>query len=157
MARGRVYSIFMDAVAVTAVQDFFTIQAAAGIPLEIHAVALSQRTLTAWEAKEITFKYVPATVTLTGGSAVTPTAMLPGDVAASATCKVNSTTVATSSGTIRTILADTFPFLNGFYWSPAGDDDRIIIKGSDAWTMRLGNAPSGSMTCSGWVTFAELL
>jgi hypothetical protein len=147
----------MDAVAVSATQDLFTIQAAAGVPLEIHAVNLSQKTLTAWEAKDVTFKYVPATVTLTGGTAVTPTAMLPGDAAAGATCKVNSTTVATSGGTIRTILADDFNFLNGFYWSPAGDDDRIIIKGSDAWVMRLGTAPSGSMTCSGWVSFAELV
>jgi hypothetical protein len=157
MARGRVYTIYMDAVAVSVTQDLFTIQAAAGIPLEIHAVALSQKTLTAWEAKDIGFKYVPATVTLTGGTAVTPTSMLPGDVAASTTCRTNSTTLATSSGSIRTVLADDFNFLNGFYWSAAGDDDRIIVKGGDAFTVRLGTAPSAAMTVSGWVSFAELV
>jgi hypothetical protein len=157
MARGRVYTTFMDAVAVSAAQDLFTLQAASGVPIEIHAAALSQKTLAAWEAKEVQFKYVPATVTLTGGTSVTPTAMLPGDAAASATAKINNTTLATSSGTIRNILTDDFNFLNGFYWSPAGDDDRIIIKGGDAFCLRLGTAPSASMTVSGWVSFAELV
>ena len=77
MARGRVYTIFMDAVAVTATQDLFTIQAAAGVPLEIHAVNLSQKTLTAWEAKDVTFKYVPATAGLFDGDQCS---QLPGSV-----------------------------------------------------------------------------
>lgn len=154
---GRVYTAFFEAVAVSAVQDLLTLQAASNVPIEIHACEITQKTLTAWEAKDISHKYVPATVTITGGTTVTPSPLSPGDTAAVTTARANNTTAATSSGTIRNILPSNFIFLNGYYWSAAGDDDRILIKPGDAWVLRLGTAPSSSMTCSGWVTFAELV
>ena len=151
----RVYTVSMDAVVVSAAQDFFTLLCSSTIPIEIHSVVLSQKTLTSWEAKDITFKRVPATVTVTAGTSVTPRPMLQNDTASAVTATINNTTLATSSGTIVTEYADDFNFLNGFYWSPAGADDRIIIAPSQAFCVRLGNAPSGSMTVSGTVTFAE--
>jgi hypothetical protein len=108
-------------------------------------------------AKDITFKRVPATVTVTGGTSVTARPMTPNDTAAAVTATINNTTVATSTGSIVTLLADEFNFINGFYWSPAGQDDRIIIAPSQAFCVRLGTAPSGSMNVSGSVTFAELV
>lgn len=153
----RVYTVSMDAVAVSAAQDLFTLLCSSTVPIEIHSVVMSQKTLTAWEAKDITFKRVPATVTVTGGTSVTPRPMLPNDTASAVTATINNTTLATSTGTIVTEYADDFNFLNGFYWSPAGNDDRIIIAPSSAFTVRLGTGPSGSMTVSGTVTFAELV
>ena len=152
----RVYTVSIDSVAVAAAQDLFTLLCPATMPIEIHSVNLAQKTLTAWEAKDITFKRVPATVTLSGGTAVTPRPMVPNDTASAVTATINNATLATSSGTIVTLLADEFNFLNGFYWSPAGQDDRIIIAPSQAFCVRLGTAPSGSMNVSGSVTFAEL-
>jgi hypothetical protein len=153
----RIYTVSIDRVAVAAAQDLITLLASSTVPIEIHAVNLGQKTLTAWEAKDITFKRVPATVTITGGTAVTPRPMTPNDSASAVTATINNTTLATSTGTIATLLADEFNFLNGFYWSPAGQDDRIIIAPSQAFCLRLGTAPSASMNVSGSVTFAELV
>lgn len=153
----RVYTVSMDNVAVSATQDLFTILCSSTVPIEIHSVNMDQKTLTSWEAKDITFKRVPATVTVTAGTSVTARPMVPNDTAAAVTATINNTTPATSSGTIVTLLATEFNFLNGFYWSPAGQDDRIIIAPSSAFCVRLGTAPSGSMNVSGSVTFAELV
>lgn len=153
----RVYTVSMDAVAVSATQDFFTLLCSSTVPIEIHSVVMSQKTLTAWEAKDITFKRVPATVTVTGGTAVTPRPALPNDSASVVTATINNTTLATSGGTIVTTYADDFNFVNGFYWSPAGQDDRMIFAPSSAFCVRLGTNPSASMTVSGTVTFAELV
>jgi hypothetical protein len=152
----RVYTVSIDAVAVSAVQDLFTILCPSGIPIEIHAVNLGQKTLTAWEAKELIFKRVPATVTVTGGTSVTARPLNKGDAASGVTATINNTTVATSSGTIVNLWSGTWEFLNGFYWSAAGYDDRFIIAPSEAFCVRLPTAPSGSMTVSGTVTFGEL-
>lgn len=152
----RVYTVSMDAVAVSAAQDLFTLLCSSTVPIEIHSVVMSQKTLTSWEAKDITFKRVPATVTVTAGTSVTPRPMLQNDTASAVTATINNTTVATSSGTIVTEYADDFNFLNGFVWTPAGNDDRIVIAPSQAFAVRLGTGPSGSMTVSGTVTFAEL-
>jgi hypothetical protein len=153
----RVYTVSMDNVAVSAAQDLFTLLCSSTVPIEIHSVNLDQKTLTAWEAKDITFKRVPAAVSVTGGTATTPRAMTPNDSAAAVSATINNTTLATSSGTVVTLLATEFNFLNGFYWSPAGQDDRIIIAPSQAFCVRLGTAPSGAMNVSGSVTFAELV
>lgn len=153
----RVYTVVIDSVAVSAAQDLFTLLCSSTVPIEIHSVVLSQKTLTSWEAKDITFKRVPATVTVTGGTSITPRPMLPNDTASVVTATINNTTLTTSSGTIVTEFADDFNFLNGFYWSPAGADDRIILAPSSAFCVRLGTAPSASMTVSGTVTFAELV
>lgn len=152
----RVYTVSMDAVAVSAAQDLFTLLCPSGIPIEIHAVQINQKTLTGWEAKDITFKRVPATVTVTGGTSVTPRPLLQNDAASGVTATINNTTVATSSGTIVNLFADDWIFVNGFYWSAAGYDDRFIIAPSQAFCVRLGTAPSASMTVSGSVTFGEL-
>ena len=153
----RVYTVSIDNMAVSAAQDLVTILCSSSVPIEIHSVNLDQKTLTAWEAKDITFKRVPATVTLTGGTSITARQMTPNDAASSVTASIGNTTLATSTGTIVTLLAAEFNFLNGFYWSPAGQDDRIIIGPSQAFCIRLGTAPSGAMNVSGSVTFAELV
>lgn len=154
----RVYTATMADVAVTAAQDLFYLLAAAEKPIEIHSVQLSQKTLTAWEARGLLFLRVPATVTVgSGGSSITARPMLPNDTAASTTARINDTTSATSGGTIVNLLGDTFNVLNGFYWSPAGADDRIVIAGGSAFVVKLVTAPSASMTVSGSVTFSELV
>jgi hypothetical protein len=47
----RVYTVSIDNVAVSAAQDLFTILCSATVPIEIHSVNMSQKTLMAWEPR----------------------------------------------------------------------------------------------------------
>lgn len=157
MASTRVYSVVMDSVAVSAAQDLFTIKTSTSVPIEIISVVFSQKTLTAWEAKDITLRRLGPTVTVTAGTSVTAQPFLPTEQASSVTATINNTTVATTTGTSSSLQADDFMFLNGFLWTPAGYDGRFVVGVSSAFCVRLGTAPSASMTMSGTVTFGELV
>lgn len=152
----RLYSVSFSAVAITAAQDLFGLLATANMAFKVHYVELGQKTLTAWEAKEITLRRNPATATVgSGGAAATPRPFNPGDSAATVTARTNDTTPQTTSGTQANIIARDWEFLNGFFWMPA-PEQRPIIKPSEGFAINLGTAPSGSMTASGTVWFEEL-
>lgn len=152
----RVYTVPIDAVAVTATQDFFYLLASSTVPFMLLELELNQKTLTAWEAKDVTFRRLPATVTAgSGGASVTPVPRLPNDAAATTTARRNDTTVATTSGSNTIMEGRDFIFLNGLYWSAQSLDLAPRFAPSTAWVCRLGTAPSGSMTVSGTVVFAE--
>jgi hypothetical protein len=154
----RIYTASFQAVSISAAQDLLYLLASSTVPIEIHSVTLSQKTLTAWEAKDFTFRRLTATVTAgSGGAAVTPVAHTPNDTAAVTTARRNDTTVATTTGSNTIIKPFNWLFLNESYWSPAGYDDRIIIAPGTAFVVRLDTAPSAAMTASGEVTFAELV
>lgn len=152
----RLYAVPFSAVAVSAAQDLINLTCTANMAIKIHYVELGQKTLTGWEAKEITLRRNPATVTTgSGGSAVTPRPFNPGNPAATFTARSNDTTAQTTSGTQAILLARTWEFLNGFFWMPA-PEQRPIIKPSEGFAVNLGTAPSGSMTASGTVWVEEL-
>jgi hypothetical protein len=154
----RVYTTSFQAVSVSAAQDMLYLLTSSTVPIEIHSVTLSQKTLTAWEGKDFTFRRLTATVTAgSGGASVTPVAHTPNDTAAATTARRNDTTVATTSGSNTVIKPFNWLLLNEFYWSPAGYDDRIIIAPNTAFVIRLDTAPSAAMTASGEITFAELV
>ncbi len=153
----RIYTASFQAVSIAAAQDLLSLLCGATVPIEIHSVTLSQKTLTSWEGKDITFRRLTGTITAgSGGAAATPVAHTPNDAASVTTGRRNDTTVA--SATTSTIIK---PFnwllLNEFYWSPAGFDDRIILAPGTEFVVRLDTAPSAAMTASGEVTFAELV
>ena len=153
---GRVYSLSFKDVAVAAAQDLLGVTTSASVPIAIHSVTLTQKTLTAWEAKNVLFRRVPATVTQgSGGTTPTPRPMNANDTAAGGTYHVNDTTAATSSGTIVDIHSEEWNFLNGLYWLPP-PEDRPIIRISEGFMVNLVTAPSGSMTSSGTIIFEEL-
>lgn len=154
----RVYTAGFQDIAVSATQDLIYILCSSTVPIEIHEVSLTQRTLTTYEAKNITFRRLGATVTAgTGGASITPAPHVPNDTASVVTARRNDTSVATTSGTATIIRPDNWSFLNGYYWAPAGYDDRIILAPSTAFVVRLDTAPSASMTASGTIVFAELV
>lgn len=156
---GRMFKASFTAVAITAAQDLFAIKAGATVPIFVHSVTLGQKTLSAWEAKELKFSYLPATATLgSGGTTATSRGSDPGGMAAAAaaTVHVNDTTGATSSGTAYDIFDDDWVFTNGYIWLPADPRDRIFIRPAEALAVRLGTAPSGSMTCSGTIEYEEI-
>ncbi|MFO1185830.1 MAG: hypothetical protein U1E56_13765 [Bauldia sp.] len=153
---GRIYSLSFKDVAVSVAQDLFAVLCSSSVPIAIHSVTLTQKTLTNWEAKNVSMRRVTATVTLgSGGSTPTPRPTNAGDAAAGGTYHANDTTVATSSGTIVDTHAEEWNFLNGLYYLPP-PEDRPIIRVSEAFVVRLDTAPSAAMTCSGTLVFEEL-
>lgn len=153
---GRVYSLSFSDIAVAAAQDLLGITTTASVPIAIHSVVLSQKTLTSWEAKNVKLLRVPATVSQgSGGTTPTPRPMNAGDAAAGGTYHANDTTPATSGGTIVVLHNEEWNFLNGLFWLPP-PEDRPIIRVSEGFMVNLVTAPSASMTCSGTVVFEEL-
>lgn len=152
----RLYTVSIDAVAVSAAQDLIGLLATASMAFKIHVIELGQKTLTTWEAKEIKLVRNPATATVgSGGSAATPRPLNPGDAAATVTARINDTTPQTTGGTQAILMSRTWEFLNGFFWMPA-PEDRPIIKPSEGAALKLPTGPSGSMTVSGYMTIEEL-
>lgn len=152
----RLYSISFNNVAITVAQDLINVTATASMAFAIHSIELGQKTLTAWEAKEIRLRRMPATVTAgSGGSTPTPQKLNNGDAAATVTSHANDTTGMTTSGTASDIFARDWEFLNGFFWMPA-PEQRPIIAPSQGVSLVLGTAPSASMTCSGTMIVEEL-
>lgn len=152
----RLYTVSIDAVAVSATQDLFGLLATANMAIKIHCIELGQKTLTSWEAKELKLVRNPATATVgSGGNSATPRPLNPGDSAATFTARINDTTPQTTSGTQAILMSRVWEFLNGFFWMPA-PEDRPIIKPSEGCALKLPTAPSGSMTVSGYMLVEEL-
>ena len=153
---GRLYTVEFNNVAISAAQDLFSILATSNMAFAVHAIELGQKTLTAWEAREVTIQRFPATVTQgSGGSSYTPAKLGPNDAAATLTAHVNDTTLATTSGSAAILFARAWELLNGFFWMPPPESRPIVAPGQ-ALIVRLGTAPSASMTGSGYCVVEEL-
>ena len=104
---GRIYRIPFNATITAAGgdTDLFTIQPAAEKPCKIVGWIIGQFSEIGDAQEEVvrlTIRHMTATVTVTGGTSVTPVARRPGTnewAAAGFTAKTNHTTVATTSGT----------------------------------------------------------
>lgn len=157
MARGRVYSIQFNNVAVAAVQDLIALYCGASMACELHGLVIGQISGTTVANLRLSVKRLPATVTAgSGGNTATPRKAMSGDGAAVATARINDTTQATTSGTSATLLSDVFNTVNGyqFFWPP---DDRPTFAPNEAAVFSLDQAPAGSLTMSGTLIFAELI
>ena len=155
MARGRPYSVGFSGVSVSAVQDLFSLLATANMAFEIHFIKLGQITQTTIGGLRVRLRRLPATVTVgSGGTAVTPAALLPSDGAATVTARVNDTTQASTSGT-AVDLPDTWDLPGGFLWMPP-EADRPIIRPSQGFIVSLDTTPGAALTVSGHMVFAEL-
>lgn len=152
-----IFSVPINAVAVAAAQDLFSLKVGATYPILIHEIVLGQKTLTAVEGKEVEFHLLTATVTQgSGGSAPTPAKYgQPGGVASNVTAHINDTASATTSGTDAKLASDVWMFLNGLFYLPA-PEDRIFVPASCGFTLKLPTAPSASMTVSGRLLYEEL-
>jgi len=153
---GRVYSAIFNQVAVTAQQDFFEINAAAGKPVEILSLLLSQSSEIG-DAQEEGLNILVktgATTSGTGGTAPTAIPRITGSTAFGGTVEVNNTTKA-SAGTIVTHEAWNWNVRVPFHhvWIP---EATIIIVGGGRLTVELGTTPTDSITASGTLIFREL-
>lgn len=152
----RLYSVNFSAVSISAAQDIFSLLAGANMAFKVHYIELGQKTLTAWEAKEVNLSFLPSVVTQGSlGAVATPRPTNPDDAAATVVAHTNDTTVATSTGTTYNMLSRDWEFLNGFFWMPA-PEQRPIVKPGAAMVLRLPTPPSAPMISSGTILFEEL-
>jgi hypothetical protein len=153
---GRLYTVQFNAVAVTAQQDFFEINAPADSVVVVHEIALSQVSEVGDAQEEglaILLKQ-GATTSGSGGTAPTANPVELGDAAFGGTAEVNNTVKATS-GTIITQRAWNWnirvPFEKVF--TP---ETRPKISPSARLTVELATTPADSITMSGHMVIEEV-
>lgn len=154
----RQYAITFEQVAVTAAQDLVQVIGAAGKIARIKRVwvGCTDTTIPAAQMISLRCRFLPATVSNgSGGSAPTPRPFDAGDAASSVTALANSTSKATSNGTV-TILYE-----NGVHLF-AGDDHsfpaeaRPIVGPSESFVWELLSTVVASLHLSGGVEYEEL-
>ena len=154
----RMYTSIFRAVAVTSAQDFFEISPAANKPIRLVRLKLSQYTDVGDAAEEIlSYSIFRVPVTATGGSGgSTPavSAVNPTDAAAGAVLEANNTTVATTSGTLVELMADTFNIRTGLDL-PFEPECRFGAVNATLLVVRLNVAPSDSLTMNGCIWLEE--
>lgn len=109
---------------IAAVQDLWQIEAAAGVPIVIHAIYLGQEDLTANDQMKILIHRGTGDVL----SGTAPEPLNPSNtVAARGTYVLNDTTQLTDTGAAY-VHADAFSVLDGWVYLPP-PEDRILIPG----------------------------
>ena len=130
----EVFTIVCKNVTVTAAQDILAAYAATTKKLRLLAVELAANGQTTVGNYPIRLRYLPPTVTAgSGGSSVTPVNVNPDGAAPSFTAKANSTTQATSTGTISDLTSSQFNPINGYYWqtpTPVGVEPKADLSGA---------------------------
>lgn len=152
----RIYTVPMDAVAVSAVQDFFEINSASGFVTRLLEVFLGQSS-DAGDAEDemLRVQIIRSHSTSgSGGASVTPVGVNPGSAAFGGTCERNNTTQATG-GTPVTILADTFNVRMGWVYR-ATERPIIVIPPSGRLVIACPAAPTDAVTMSGYAVIEEI-
>lgn len=151
----RTYTCSFENVTITAAQDLISVKGSTGKTCKIKRIWLgaTNTTLQTAQSLRIRCRYLPATVTAgSGGGAVTPQALDPGDAAASATARINDTVQATTSGTAVVLMTQgvhnyaglDYPFPNP-----------PVIGLNEQFTFELLSTVSGTCAFSGGVEFEE--
>ncbi len=153
---GVVFAVTFSAVAGTAVQDFFELNAAAGKPLSIHGFNISQNTEEGDAQDELLHVRIRRgqTSSGSGGSAPTPVPLNPSAAASSFTAEANNTTQA-SGGTIVVLYEDAMNVRAGLpvMFPP---ELRPKIAGGGRGTLELVDAPADSITFNGTIWVEEI-
>ena len=152
MAIGRLYSATVGAQAQTAAKTLVEIAAAADMCVSIERTWISQSSFDTSE--NLNAKIEDITTTGTGTTFTTPVPLQTGDAAATASVETNSTIEPTYSGLIY--VEQGFNVLSGWLWTPANDDEVILISPSQVAGVRLDVAPSASMDFSYGLIFREI-
>ena len=112
----RRYRITFEQVSVSAAQDLIQVKGAAGKTCKIVKQWAGATDTSAPASQQLSFRgrFLPATVTDGGGTAVTPQKLDPGDAAASITAIRNSTSKATTNGTAVVVEENGAFVLSGY-------------------------------------------
>ncbi len=148
---GRLYTLEFTDIDVTAIQDFFQLEAIT-VPVILHAIFLSQNTDVGDAAAEnLTVRIRKVTDAV--GDVTVEGKLDNRDSAALANLNVNDTTPLTTGA--KTIHAECWNVAIPFIWMPP-PELRIVISPSDAVTVNLPTAPTDSLTISGVMYFEEI-
>lgn len=150
----RIYTIPINGVSVSAVQDLFSIQATSAGSFYLQEIYLGQITQTSVELLRLSIKRFSGAYSIgSGGSSVTPARNLAGDAAATVTARINDTTQ-TTGGTSLTLPCDDWNLINGWQYLPAPEDREHFFI-STAFALSLDTAPGSARTVNGYVKIAE--
>jgi hypothetical protein len=148
---GRLYTVAIGSQAQTGAKTLVEIASAADSVTLIERMWVKQTSFDTSENLGIKVEDITTTGT---GTASTPTPLAAGDAAFGGTVETNSTIEPTYSGTVY--FEDGFNVLSGYLWTPASDDEVIVISPSQLAGMMLDVAPSASMNFSYGVTIREI-
>lgn len=151
-----IYSASFTAVAVSAAQDVFEIVAPSNSRVFIREIRLAQYSDFGDAQAEILSVLVKrgATVTGSGGSAVTPVNLAghTGAATAASTVAANNTTPA-GTGTIVTLISDAWNVSAGWFYTPKRSE-AISLKKSQRLVVSI-TAPADAITLNGTLIFEE--
>jgi hypothetical protein len=156
---GRIYTAVFEAVAITALQDLFEINAPADAVVLVHGFELFQTTDVADAAEDVLrLRMVRGVSSTSGSGGSTPTAQPrdDGSPAFGGTVEANNTTIqVVGGGSLETVRS--------FGWNIRipmekifTPEERPIISPSQRLTLELIAAPADSITASGAITFEEI-
>jgi len=152
----RQYTIPIDAVAVSAVQDFFEVNCAATLPVRIVECFIGQSSDAGdAEDEQLRVRLIRTHSTSgSGGSSVTPVALNPGDAAFGGTAEINNTTPATGGSPV-TIACACFNVRGGLAYRPIERSHAIVSPGG-RFVVNLPAAPADALTVSGHLVIEEI-
>jgi hypothetical protein len=153
---GRLYSVPMSSVAVSAAQDLWSLKTSANVPLLLHMVNMSQTTDVGNANEEMLRIRITRGFTTQGSGGTTPTPAKyrdSGDAAAACTTHMNDTSVA-NTGTDVVLYEDSWNTRAGWLWLPT-PEDRIWCPVGVIIRVNLPAAPAGSRNCNGTLLFEE--
>lgn len=149
---GRLYTVAIGSQAQTAGLTLVEIASAADSVTLVERLWIKQ---TSFDTSENLGVLVQRITTTGTGTATTPEPMQVGDAAFGGTVETNATIEPTyTAGT--EIIEDGFNVLSGFLWTPANDDEIIVLSPSTLVGMALDVAPSASMNFSYGATIREI-
>ena len=151
---GRMYKAQLSAIAVTAIQDLWEINAPSDAVVVLHSCVIGQNTDFGDAAAEgLPVQISRATGTAgSGGSGVTANPLEVGMPAYGGTVERNNTTQA---GTTTVLHADVFNIQGGWLYIPT-PEERIVISPSGVLVIELPVAPADSITVYSTITFEEI-
>lgn len=149
---GQLYTVAIGSQAQTAAKTLIEIAAPSDAVVFIERLWLKQTSFDTSENLGVKLQRVTTTGT---GTATTPEPLQVGSAAFGGTVETNSTIEPTyTAGT--EIIEDGFNVLSGYLWTPANDDEIVVVSPSALVGFSLDVAPSASMNFSYGCTIREV-
>lgn len=146
---GRLYSVLMDAVSISAAKDLLRLSAPADAVVVIHEVTVSQEASETSEQVAIQLHRASDDGT---GTAATPKQLQSGDPAFGGTAVTDLTANTTATDILRRSAEN---LLSGYKYLPT-PETRPVISPSGRFVVRLEDAPAAARTVSVEVILEEI-
>jgi len=149
---GRLYAVAVGAEAQTAAKTLIEVAAASDSVVLVERAYISQSSFDTSENLAARIQRVTTTGT---GTSYTPPPLQVGDAAFGGTVETNSTIEPTYTSSTE-LVEQGFNVLSGWLWTPANDDEVIVLSPSGLVGIRLDVAPSASMNFHYGCTIREI-